>query len=465
MIQPSGQGSGSSTGGSTNDDWLWNASTFGTEIPQAIPLGVTNLTDPSARPQNALFPWADLNSTFGDSSASSSTSPSTAFPNAGPSPNFASFLTGYSPLTNQSTVSPPPGGQPSNGLHNQQTHRSNSGTSQSNGSSQRAGSFNSNGKAGSSQGESPETTCSSSGSDPSDNQPATPSSTAFPFVANPADGTINFAAMFGQAPGAQNGFTDSKNSPFSFANAMQSQVPVVKTESPQSATSFFGSMQATTPSGIFDALNYRDPILADLDGGKADGGVFDIADYLAPSPQSQQGAATVPSPPTFQHHSSSGSTQSGNASSTGSGLTYPRSTSSGHSSNATSPPSAGVNGQVELPYAMTYGHPLAQYAVSKMPGSFMTQGGDDSKPRWQAYADKVMANCKADLARAGYDTSAASDPDAIDSLCKDMQLKARCEDSIRKKIQESLDSDAEMMKLYNKYMEEGQLQQSPAQSQ
>lgn len=463
MIQPSAQGSGSSNG--STDDWLWNASTFGTEIPQAIPLGVTNLAETNRTQNNtanSLFPWADFGSNYGANGTG--TSPSSANASfsstgVGASPNFASFLTGYAPSA-QTNV---PSAQPNSSARIPDTQRSGSAASQGNGTAQRSAST---GKANSTSAESPETTCSSSGSDPSDALPATPLSAPFPYVSNPQDGPIDFAAIFGGAAG----FGNAKTDPYSFLGQ-----PAVKTESPQPA--FFGSVQATTPSGVFDALNYRDPLLRDidniagnqnlasmfanLDGGKTDN--FDMNEFLVASPQSQ-GVASGPSPPAFLHHSSSGSAQSGHDGSTGSVPTigsdaYARSSSSGHSSSAASPQAGnGAPTQVSLPYSFTYGHPLVQYAKPDAPSG---------KPRWQEYADKVMQKCKAQMQQGTGSESAVLANDELDNLCKDMQVKASCQEVIRKKIQDSVDSDEQMMKLYNQYLQDGQAkaQSSPFQTQ
>lgn len=470
MVQPSQQGSGSSS------DWLWNASTFGTEIPQAIPLDVTNLTDPArSQSSSSIFPWADIGNNLAASSNVGANN--NAFPTANVNNNdYASFLTGYSAFNANNGVSQV-NSQPA---QMQQSHRSSSGgSSQANSAKSRSGSENVQPKAGSNHGgataESPETSCSSSGSDPSDAFPATPSSAPFPFISNAQDGTLDFSAMFGQS---QTGFGDLKASPYSFLTSPSLQGgPAVKTESPQS--SFFGSMQATTPSGVFDAMNYRDPLLADLDDtanasssftfanldNKNDN--FDLSEFLVASPQSQQGAAAGPSPPAFSHHSSSTSMQSGYASSSASMPTmstqpYARSSSSGQSSSAASPQGCSIpaNGQVTLPYSMTYGHPLATYAMKgQAPALPVNSAQDRSKP-WQEYADKIMMSCKENAFREEIERRKAKggvvDENEMDSLCKDMKVKATCQEMIRQKVQDALDSDEKMNNLYKQYMQDGQ---------
>lgn len=465
MIQPSPQGSQSGSGSS--EDWLWNASTFGTEIPQAIPLDVTNLAESSRSPNNnAIFPWADLSANTASTGNFSASGPISS------NPNYASYLTGFPSFNTDNAAS-----QSVSQTASQQGHSSRS-ASQTHTSASRSSTDGTSGKAGSRNGgttaESPETTCSSSGSDPSDALPATPSSAPFPYISSGQDGQIDFAAMFGQS---QSGFGDLKASPYSFLTSPGLQGSgMVKTETPQ--TSFFGSMQATTPSAIFDSLNYRDPLLADLDdnGNRSTDLLanldnknenFDLSDFLVASPPSQQGASAGPSPPAFLHHSSSGSTQSGYASSSGSVPTmgsqaYPKSTSSGQSSSAASP-QANMQGQVTLPYNMTYGHPLASYVLQSMQGkspSQQPQQQESVRQPWQQYADQIMQGCKQkafeDEVQKRQAKGGVMDAHDLDSLCKDMQVKATCQEMIRKKVQDSMDSDQEMMELYKKYMQDGQ---------
>jgi len=48
------------------------------------------------------------------------------------------------------------------------------------------------------------------------------------------------------------------------------------------------------------------------------------------------------------------------------------------------------------------------------------------------------------------------DENEMDSLCKDMKVKATCQEMIRQKVQDALDSDEKMNNLYKQYMQDGQ---------
>jgi len=168
------------------DDWLWNSSTFGTEIPQALPPTVTNLMelfggnlDGNLASQNNLF-------------AGSATSPQQsmqqqqqngAFGGTGSAPSATrSFSPDDAYKALYTTFGESPSYNSSSGdmtyTNNAQSSRSASHDSTGNVTNNLVKQFV-NREGSSTKGDSPDTTCSSNGSDPSENQPSTPGSSHF----------------------------------------------------------------------------------------------------------------------------------------------------------------------------------------------------------------------------------------------------------------------------------------------
>jgi len=168
-------------------------------------------------------------------------------------------------------------------------------------------------------------------------------------------------------------------------------------------------LNPTTPSGIFDMMNYRDPLFPGLndsgvgsgsDGSRAVNDILDFNDFLVQSPPAMAGAspsalANVTAPPYRASSTSSSSVP---------GLSHSGSNSpSNTSSHVDSPQTLMSNAAKDmLPYEVKYSHPLIQHVM----GPMMAENKKNGKH---------------------FDGTPMTDTE-LDSLCCDMTLKATCKD-------------------------------------
>ena len=293
-------GAGSGTGSGGMDDWMWNASAFGTEIPQAIPPSVTNISE--AQKAGLVFPWDQYaGNVGGNGTGNAGSSPASASASgggsAGAAPSndaaaFASFLSSFSPAASSGSPAGTTTQQQQQQQQQQQSSQSYSRASalpaQVQQQQQRASSNNGNGSGPAA--DSPETSTCSSGasSDPSDAAfPATPGG-AMPFLSysngnggngssGNTGGNLSFASLAGNAFANQTnpGFLaqqQQQNSKTSFSASESAFDTANGNGSRASSSSFFspGNM-ATTPSSVFDLMSYRDPLFASFDAGAGAG--------------------------------------------------------------------------------------------------------------------------------------------------------------------------------------------------
>lgn len=500
------------------DGWSWNQSSFGTEIPTAAPPSVTNLLE--MYPDFASSNFGDANSntsvrnnsmSVGPSPSSSSASPSNQMPSTSPQLAFASgsnasqmsstssysdanqvfnslfgggfssgFTTGFSPSTSAGSPSTSIGLSPPVSVGNNGSGSTSSAVGANTFSTGQAGTVTSAGplkqtaatrmasKAGSltHNADSPDTTCSSNGSDPSEHQPATPGNAAYYF------GGINIAANGNNAPAWLNTAGNEKSKNASSALG------------PQSSTGNGPSpLAVTTPSGIFDMMDYRDPVLNGLQGSNdfdsfstmlkpdqhqlhLNSDLLDFNDFLVQSPPSSAGTALSPAGPSTgaqsqQHQQNSGSNGKRAESSSGSSIPTLSSSQSNSpsagSSAAHSPASifnnigGTINPESLTLDSVTYGHPMIQHAMADMfAGKSWAPDIVQSAISQQQTGPTAQGNHRAS-------TNAVSPltENDLDTLCKDMKLKATCKEVARERIAKSVQSDETMLKLYNEYLQNG----------
>lgn len=466
------------------DDWMnnWNSSAFGTELPQAVPPSVTNLSE---RPADSDFAslWNSLNQ--GSNPTFNTLQNQQAQQNAAETNNsfFSLFQNAFSPsLDGSSSASNPSFSQFANSSNNTASYDNNQNfsgnmfpfaTNSANGSSatnsfssnninngsfnqhqQQKSNSNRNTAPNSSAADSPETCASSTsgGSDPSDAQPSTPNNGQTLFgndqsKANsksggslqsfyPDIGLTSFNAGQGQAGAAGNGNGNVNN---------------VRSS---------GFESATTPSGVFDTMSYRDPLMANLGGHSGSGSDFnfdsfitgsgvspasgsnkrsdtlDFSDFLVASPpgmtqsppvtgnlfqmpsnhgQNSNSSSSLPTLGSLSHGASPASTQPSPQTSLNTA------SSSTGASSANSTPNW-------LPYDVPYTHPLIQHVM---------------KDRIQQDKANFESQMKA-IPRNG--------PCDVDGLCDEMKMKATCKDHAMDRIAKSIQTDEMTMKLYNDYL-------------
>ncbi|KAL7008456.1 hypothetical protein EMMF5_002185 [Cystobasidiomycetes sp. EMM_F5] len=423
------------------DDFFWNSSAFGTEIPQVAPAKVTNLleqygiagfnSNPTASAQESLFgngkdslSPASFPSFSSGSTPTAGVSPATSA-NATISAPAATASNTFTGATNQRSTSgysarSSSGDSPTAQMYNavfermlqqqQQTNNNASLTNTNNGMSTLAKQALTRNVATNSSApiaaDSPETTCSSNGSDPSSissdhQQPITPNNGQTLFGAN----------MFGSGFGGSSGL-----SPFSSGYGSLGDANAAFSGVFGAGLVGSGKSAVTTPSGIFDTLNYRDPLFAgSMDNYPLE--TVNFNDFLVASPPALgSGANDAYSQPfaaaaseTHPVHPQQGSREASGSSSSGyvptlGGLSDGTSPSA-HSSTASSPKTAFQQGADQwmdaafgknrpnnvLPHDVTYDHPLIQHVFRD------TQGFSNNDHE-------------------------------LETLCSDMKMKASCKD-------------------------------------
>jgi len=438
----SGGGFGSGSGSGGMDDWMWNASAFGTEIPQAIPPSVTNISE--AQKAGLVFPW-DQYTGAGNAGSSPASASASGAGSAGAVPSndaaaFASFLSSFSPAA--SSASPA-------GTTQQKQQQAPSRPATLPAQVQQRASSN-NGAAA----DSPETSTCSSGasSDPSDAAfPATPGS-AMPFLFNNSysgngsnnAGTLSFASLAGNAFAGQTNpaflgyqHQQQQNSKTSFsasdtafdaANANGSG----NRNASRSSSFFSPGNMATTPSSVFDMMNYRDPLFASFDaenagtGAGASPGQFagfggpspgvkselvDFSDFLVASPPALSGGGvdgssgtaqqqpyfrtdsttSSSSVPTRASTSASASASSANSPNTSMGAHRSASSSSvsasgGAGAGASRVPPLGSGSIADVfPHPISYQHPLIGHVMGNL---HMEKQAKEGRPVDRAEAER-----------------------------------------------------------------------------
>jgi len=507
MINPSPPINANAQTTGSLDDWMnnWHSSAFGTELPQAVPPSVTNIAEQPADNGFASL-WNSLNqntnSTFNtlqnqqsqqQSAIDTNNSFFSLFQNA-----FSPSLDGTAPASNSSfsqyvnssNTAPyntnaqtatsnifPFANASSSGSPAVNVNTSNTGNQQT----QRQNSSNNNRSTApnSSSADSPETCASSTsgGSDPSDAQPSTPN---------------NGQALFGNNTKAKAQSGDSIQSLYpdiglnSFATGnMQANTGGIAGFNSLYNSSGFESV--TTPSGVFDAMSYRDPLLANLSGQNTSGNGFDFDSFLSGNAMSNANVPNANSKRSdtldfsdFLVTSPPGMTQSppvtsnffqmpgnnGQESNSSSSLPTLASLSNSTSPVSTQPSpqtslntassstgASSTNGTPNwLPYDIPYSHPLIQHVMK-----------DQIVTKDQVQQDKAnFDNQMQAIPRSG--------PCDIDGLCDDMKMKATCKDHARDRIAKAIQTDEMTMKLYNDYLasagantgNNGQFQQTPS---
>lgn len=388
------------------DDWLWNSSTFGTEIPQAIPPSVDfldshlrqNINDNHIDSANAnsfvsatttTNPYTGLSTALLQSSKERSPSSIHAVNNyQDPAAVYTALLSGHSPGSFSAFASA--GTQMSNNRVATNITSKNTNTTLNHGklAVTRAGSHHS--------AESPDTTCSSSGSDPSDHQPSTPSSV--PLFSTVAHHHTAKSNSHGNQQ-INNGYTYNTVSP---------------------------------PSNIFDAMNYRDPVLSGLDTYEGDttsslkegivngGDPLDFNDFLVQSPPSftlvdnhSRSDGNVNRANSYEQSvSGDGGSRSSihtlGSSSSPTSSSAPQTPPFGSSASLPTPPTTTTTTTTTtattdlLPYDVGYDHPLIVHIFGQPGKDIVTQR--KSKP------------------------SNEEDFCDIDGLCDDMKMKASCKE-------------------------------------
>lgn len=468
------------------DDWMnsWNSSAFGTELPQAVPPSVTNLAE---RPADSDFAslWNSLNQ--GSNNTFNTLQAQQAQENAADTNStfFSLFQNAFSPSLdgNASVTNPSYSQNVNNATHNAPynsvqnalgsmfpfANSSGSSVSASNnlnnnnniniGSSahhkqDQKSNFTKNTAPNTSSADSPETCASSTsgGSDPSDAQPSTPN---------------NGQVLFGNDNKAKGKNGDSLHSfypDFGMASFNTGQV-----QAGAGSTGSFNNLRgsgfetATTPSGVFDSMNYRDPLLANLGGHRSSGNDFNFDAFISGNAQSSFSPAggsnqrsdtldfsdfLVASPPgmtqsppvtsnLFQMPSSHG--QNSNSSSslptlgslshgTSPASTHPSPQTSLNTTSSSTGTSTANSTPNWLPYDVPYSHPLIQHVM---------------KDRVQQDKANFESQMKA-IPRNG--------PCDVDGLCDDMTMKATCKDHAMDRIAKSIQTDEMTMKLYKDYL-------------
>lgn len=470
------------------DDWMnnWNSSAFGTEMPQAVPPLVTNLAE---RPADSDFAslWNSLNQ--GSNSTFNTLQNQQAQQNAAESNNtlFSLFQTAFSPSLDGNTS--PPNSSFSQYVNSSSTapynttpsfassmfpFESASGSTSSNPNDANGSSIGNtsshhtqdqksnptrNRAPHSSSADSPETCASSTsgGSDPSVAQPRTPNNGQMLFgnslndktKAKSGDSIQSFHPDFGLNSfnsGHMHGNGNTANNG-SFNNSMLPS----------------GLESATTPSAVFDTMNYRDPLLANLGGHSTSGGNFnfdsfisgyapsvaspasggnkrsdtlDFSDFLVASPpgMTQSPPVTgnlfqVPSNHAYGSNSSSSLPTLGSLSHGASpASTQPSPQTSLNTASSSTGPSSSNGTPNWLPYDVPYSHPLIQHVM---------------RDKVQQDKANFESQMKA-IPRSG--------PCDVDGLCDEMQMKASCKDHAMDRIAKSIQTDEMTMKLYNDYL-------------
>lgn len=487
MINPSPPPQNANSAMGSLDDWMnnWNSSAFGTELPQAVPPYVTNLAEQPADNGFASL-WNNLNqgnaSTFNTlqtqqeqqqnvtennnalfslfqhafspslENSSSSANPSPAqyvnSSNTPPYTNAQAIGANMFPFANASSNGASPDVSSSNGgrpqMQQQQQNYNNNNTN------------NMHMSVNNSTAASPETCASSTsgGSDPSDAQPSTPTSGQVLFG---NDNKSNSKAQSGDS--VQSLYADFGLSAFT-TGGMQNH----RTNSGSSNNMLGGPgfESATTPSGVFDMMNYRDPLLSNLSGDASSGNGFDFNSFLAGTGNSNTNLSNIngkgPDNLDFSDFlvaSPPGLTQSppvtgnmfqmpgnnGHQSNSSSSIPTLGSLSSGASPSSTLPSpqtslntgsssggASSTNGTPNwLPHDIPYSHPLIQHVLK-----------DQVQKDKQDFDNQMKA-----IPRKSLD---------VDGLCSDMQMKATCKDHARERLAKALQTDEMTMKLYNDYL-------------
>lgn len=301
MITPSPPlpNNGNTTSMNSIDDFMmnWNSSAFGTELPQAVPPSVTNLTEQPADTDFASL-WKSLNQ---GNTSTFSTVPSqqTQQQNLADNSNFFSLfqnaftpsLDGQAPASNTNPSFSQYVNSANTATYNTQSAQnmaanlfpfananasssaspSNTSNSKANTNLQHQNSMNST-RNGSS-ADSPETCASSTsgGSDPSDAQPSTPNNGQVLFGTN-----NNNKAKSKSGDSVQSLYPDIGLTSFNTSNLSNNNTG--STFEAMFGNNGFGS--ATTPSGVFDMMNYRDPLLGNLNDAPASGENFNFGSFI-----------------------------------------------------------------------------------------------------------------------------------------------------------------------------------------
>ncbi|KAK9896113.1 hypothetical protein P389DRAFT_74744 [Cystobasidium minutum MCA 4210] len=461
------------------DDFMmnWNSSAFGTELPQAVPPSVTNLTEQPANTDFASL-WNSLNqgnnSTFSTLQNQQSQQQSTVdnnnffslFHNA-----FTPSLDGQAPAVNSNPAFSQYVNSANTAPYNVQQNSQNVANNMfpfasANASSSASPSSGSTGHTNpqphhqnsigstrnSSSADSPETCASSTsgGSDPSDAQPSTPNNGQVLFAGNnkqkskSGDNSNNLYPDMGFSSLGNVNLQDNNN------------------------TGSFGSMfgntgfeSVTTPSGVFDMMNYRDPLLGNLDGN-ASGDNFnfgsfnpgnnnvssssgtgtnnnqrsdtlDFSEFLVASPPSSTTSPPVTGNNFFQMpgNNAKDSNSSSSLPTLGSLSNGPSPQSSINTASGSSgTPNNGSGTHNWLPYDIPYNHPLIQHVMKD-----------------QLEAQKARKEFENQMS-----TLSGKQSSDIDGLCTDMTMKATCKDHARERIAQALQTDEQTMKLYNEYL-------------
>ena len=331
------------------DDWLWNSSSFGTEIPQAIPPSVNFLdqyaANASALAAGSTHPYTQ-SATVGQPSVSEMDSSNG--PHQDPASAYHAVFSSFSPT---GFAAYPGISANDSGFA---TFASSSGSGKPTKPAISGTTYKASGV-----GDSPDTTySSSSGSDPSD-QPVTPSVPSMPAT-----------NMFGTKDAGGE----------------------------VTAPNYF-STTAGTPGNLFNLMDYRDPIFfADL--GAQDGfpgqetttsEALDFSDFLVQSPPTLGGFD--PGCPIVA--TAGGSGASGNS---GSSVPALASSASTVSSGPSSPHSAAVVLATEpddyLPYDVPYSHPLIKHVLRDFPKPAIPPSVEPSEIDCLCDGMKMKVSCK-----------------------------------------------------------------------
>jgi hypothetical protein len=480
MIQPSPPAGATQNGNAGFEDWMmnWNSSAFGTELPQAVPPSVTNLTEQPANNGFASL-WNNLNTdtapTFNPmqtQQVQQNVQQQTAQPDNSSS-FFSLFHNAFATTPNDLTS---PGGMANSTTYAQVGGNSgDSAASQTSSASPSLFPFANNGGSFSSvtsnngnlqnlqsrhgstgQGESPETTASSgTGSERSDGQPNTPNNGQVLF------GSANPTAVKGSD--VQNAYTN-----FGFSTSTGNS-PAAAITAQTGLNNMFGT--ATTPSGVYDLMNYRDPILAGLGGDSSfqddtfnfqsyNNGIIgnvnapnqpkradtlDFNDFLVASPptftQSPPVSSTLFGKPSNNGHDSSSAssvpTLGSLSSSDPPSPNHPSPQTSLTTGNSNSASSSSTSTPNWLPYDVTWGHPLIQHVM---------------KDQIEPTINLQKQQDKRDFENTMSSLPTRKGPCDIDGLCNDMQLKATCKEAARDRIAKAIHTDEMTMQLYNDYL-------------
>lgn len=480
MINPSPPITTNNSATGSLDDWInnWNSSAFGTELPQAVPPSVTNLAEQPADNGFASL-WNSLNqnnsSTFDilqnqQAQQQNATDTNNTF--------FSLFQNAFSPSLDGNTSAPNSFSQyvnssntaPYNTTQNTDSsmfpfaNASGSGSPAVNSNSSDNGNYqgqrqnsisqNRTTVANSSSADSPETCASSTsgGSDPSDAQPSTPNNGQALF------GNNNNKAKAQSGDSLQNLYTGMGMTSFS-----NGSLPPNTSGLAGFNNTYSGFENVSTPSGVFDSMNYRDPLLTNLNGANTSGSDFNFGSFLSGNANTNTNMSAgndkrsdtldfsdflVASPPgmtqsppvtnnLFQmpgnHGQESNSSSSLPTLSSLSNTTSPASThpspQTSLNTGSSSTGASSANGTPNwLPYDVPYTHPLIQHVM-----------------RDQVQQDKAQFESQMHaIPRSG--------PCDIDGLCNDMQMKATCKDHARDRIAKAIQTDEMTMKLYQDYL-------------